>query len=65
MNENRKQTKGHEEKVSQLALENDGRKPILRKSRQDGTIENGFPWMFGYLYARENDRKKKGGQRKI
>ena len=59
MKENRKPTKGYEEKVPRFALENDGRKSVLRKSRQDGTIENDFLRISGYLYARENDRKKK------
>ena len=46
MKENRKSTKGREEKVSRFALENDGRKSVRRKLRQDGTIEMIF---LGYL----------------
>ena len=46
MKENRKSTKGREEKVSRFALENDGRKSVRRKLRQDGTIEMFF---LGYL----------------
>ena len=46
MKENRKSTKGCEEKVPRFALENDGRKSVRRKSRQDGTIEMIF---LGYL----------------
>ena len=46
MKENRKSTKGREEKVSRFALENDGRKSVRGKLRQDGTIEMFF---LGYL----------------
>ena len=63
MKENRKSTKGREKSLAVRTRK--WRKKIGTKKIAAGRDDrNVFPRISGYLYPRENDRKKKGGQRK-